>query len=62
VANRLRRRASQTTRARNSSKPTVITGVTPDSTVVRKEIFGSVLSAFTSSDEDEAIRLANATR
>ena len=43
-------------------KPTVFTGVTPDSTVVREEVFGPVLAALTFTDEDEAIRLANATR
>ncbi len=36
-------------------------GVTPDSTVVREEVFGPVLAALTFTDEDEAIRLANAT-
>lgn len=43
-------------------RPTVITGVTPESTVVREEIFGPVLSAYKFTDEDEAIRLANDTR
>ena len=42
-------------------KPTVFTGVTPDSTVVREEVFGPVLAALTFTDEDEAIRLANTT-
>jgi aldehyde dehydrogenase (NAD+) len=42
-------------------KPTVFTGVTPDSTIVREEVFGPVLAALTFTEEDEAIRLANAT-
>ncbi len=41
--------------------PTVITGVNRDSTIVREEVFGPVLSAYTFRDEDEAIRLANDT-
>jgi len=42
-------------------KPTVLTGVGPESTVVREEIFGPVLSAYTFTDEDEAVKLANDT-
>ena len=42
-------------------RPTVFTGVGPDSTIVREEVFGPVLAALTFTDEDEAIRLANAT-
>jgi acyl-CoA reductase-like NAD-dependent aldehyde dehydrogenase len=42
-------------------KPTIFTGVTPESTVVREEVFGPVLAALTFTDEDEAIRLANST-
>jgi aldehyde dehydrogenase (NAD+) len=42
-------------------KPTVITGVTPESTVFREEVFGPVLAALTFTDEDEAIKLANDT-
>jgi aldehyde dehydrogenase (NAD+) len=42
-------------------KPTVLTGVGPESTVVREEIFGPVLSAYTFSTEDEALKLANDT-
>jgi acyl-CoA reductase-like NAD-dependent aldehyde dehydrogenase len=42
-------------------KPTVLTGVTPDMTVVREEIFGPVLVAYTFSDEPQALRLANDT-
>ena len=42
-------------------RPTVLTGVGPDSTVVREEVFGPVLSAYTFRDEDEALKLANDT-
>ena len=42
-------------------RPTVLTGVTPEDTVVREEVFGPVLSAYPFSDEDEAVRLANDT-
>ena len=42
-------------------KPTLFTGVTPDSTVVREEVFGPVLAALTFTDEEEAIQLANST-
>ncbi|MGQ0618179.1 MAG: aldehyde dehydrogenase [Acidimicrobiia bacterium] len=42
-------------------KPTVLTGVKADSTIVREEVFGPVLSAYTFTEEDEAIKLANDT-
>ncbi|MEX2291091.1 MAG: aldehyde dehydrogenase [Mycobacteriales bacterium] len=42
-------------------KPTVVTNVTLDSTVVREEIFGPVLAAITFTSEDEALKLANDT-
>lgn len=42
-------------------KPTVLTGVNPESTVVHEEIFGPVLSAYTFTTEDEALKLANDT-
>ncbi|MFZ2504380.1 MAG: aldehyde dehydrogenase family protein, partial [Nocardioides sp.] len=42
-------------------RPTVLTGVDPSMTVVREEVFGPVLSAYTFSDEEEALRLANDT-
>ncbi|MDT7618836.1 MAG: (Z)-2-((N-methylformamido)methylene)-5-hydroxybutyrolactone dehydrogenase [Pseudonocardiales bacterium] len=42
-------------------KPTVLTGVTAQSTIVREEVFGPVLSAYTFTDEDEALKLANDT-
>jgi len=42
-------------------RPTVLTGVTPESTVVREEVFGPVLSAYTFTDEAEALKLANDT-
>jgi aldehyde dehydrogenase (NAD+) len=43
-------------------QPTVLTGVTPSSTVVREEVFGPVLAALTFTAEDEAVKLANDTR
>jgi acyl-CoA reductase-like NAD-dependent aldehyde dehydrogenase len=42
-------------------KPTVLTGITPESTVYQEEVFGPVLAALTFTDEDEAIKLANDT-
>jgi aldehyde dehydrogenase (NAD+) len=42
-------------------QPTVLTGVTSESTVVREEVFGPVLAALTFTEEDEAIKLANDT-
>jgi aldehyde dehydrogenase (NAD+) len=42
-------------------QPTVLTGVTADSTVVREEVFGPVLAALTFTEEDEAVKLANDT-
>lgn len=42
-------------------QPTVITGVTPESTVYREEVFGPVLAALRFTDEDEAVTLANGT-
>jgi aldehyde dehydrogenase (NAD+) len=42
-------------------QPTVLTGVTAESTVVREEVFGPVLAALTFIEEDEAIKLANDT-
>lgn len=42
-------------------RPTVLTGVTPESTVYREEVFGPVLAVLPFTDEAEAIRLANDT-
>ena len=42
-------------------KPTVVTNVGPDNTIVREEVFGPVLAAYTFTDEDEALKLANDT-
>jgi len=42
-------------------KPTVLTGMTPEATVVREEIFGPVLSVLSFGDEDDAVKLANGT-
>lgn len=41
-------------------RPTVVLA-DPDTTVVREEVFGPVLAAYTFTDEDEAIALANDT-
>lgn len=42
-------------------RPTVVTGVTPQSTIVREEVFGPVLAVCAFRDEDEALSLANDT-
>ncbi|HEY6748820.1 MAG TPA: aldehyde dehydrogenase [Mycobacteriales bacterium] len=42
-------------------QPTVLTGVTPASTVYREEVFGPVLAAVPFTTEDEAVKLANDT-
>ncbi len=42
-------------------RPTILTGVGPQSTVVREEVFGPVLSACTFETEEEAVKLANDT-
>ena len=42
-------------------KPTVVTGVTPENTIVREEVFGPVLAAYTFTDEADALKLANDT-
>lgn len=42
-------------------QPTVLTGVTPDMEVARKETFGPVSAVFRFSTEDEAIAMANDT-
>ena len=42
-------------------EPTIFDTVSNDMRIAREEIFGPVLSAFTFSDEDEAIRIANDT-
>ena len=40
-------------------QPTVFTGVTPDMTIAREEIFGPVLAVIPYRDEDDAVRIAN---
>ena len=40
-------------------RPTVVTGVTNDATIVRTEVFGPVLAVMTFDDEDEVVKLAN---
>jgi aldehyde dehydrogenase (NAD+) len=42
-------------------QPTVVTGVTPEHTIVREEVFGPVVAALTFTTEDEALKLANDT-
>jgi len=42
-------------------QPTVVTGVGPEHTIVREEVFGPVLAAVTFTDEEEALKLANDT-
>jgi acyl-CoA reductase-like NAD-dependent aldehyde dehydrogenase len=41
--------------------PADVDAAGPESTVVREEIFGPVLSAYTFTDEDEALKLADDT-
>ncbi|MGC1496597.1 MAG: aldehyde dehydrogenase [Sulfitobacter sp.] len=41
--------------------PTIVTGVTPQATLTQKEVFGPVLGVTPFEDEDDAIRIANAT-
>lgn len=40
-------------------QPTVFTGVTPEMTIAREEIFGPVLAVIPYKDEEEALRIAN---
>ncbi|WP_368679916.1 aldehyde dehydrogenase (plasmid) [Rhodococcus opacus] len=40
-------------------EPTIFTDVTPESTVVKEEVFGPVLAAYKFSSEEEALALAN---
>jgi acyl-CoA reductase-like NAD-dependent aldehyde dehydrogenase len=42
-------------------KPTVVTDLTPENTIVREEVFGPVLAAVTFTSEEEALKLANDT-
>jgi succinate-semialdehyde dehydrogenase/glutarate-semialdehyde dehydrogenase len=42
-------------------EPTVLVGVQPGSTILGEEIFGPVAPIVTFDDEDEAVRLANAS-
>jgi aldehyde dehydrogenase (NAD+) len=42
-------------------QPTVFSGVTPDMTIAREEIFGPVLAILPYDDEDDAVRIANDT-
>jgi acyl-CoA reductase-like NAD-dependent aldehyde dehydrogenase len=40
-------------------RPTVFSGVTPEMTIAREEIFGPVLAIMPYDDEDDAVRIAN---
>jgi acyl-CoA reductase-like NAD-dependent aldehyde dehydrogenase len=42
-------------------EPTILTGVEPDMEIAREEVFGPVLAVLPFDDEDEAVRIANAT-
>ncbi|MCC2975548.1 aldehyde dehydrogenase family protein [Sphingomonas sp. PL-96] len=42
-------------------RPTLLSGVTPDMTIAREEIFGPVVTLIAYADEDAAIRIANDT-
>jgi (Z)-2-((N-methylformamido)methylene)-5-hydroxybutyrolactone dehydrogenase len=42
-------------------EPTIFTGVSEDMTIAREEVFGPVLTVMSFEDEDEAVRLANAS-
>jgi aldehyde dehydrogenase (NAD+)/betaine-aldehyde dehydrogenase len=42
-------------------EPTLVAGVAPEMEIFNEEVFGPVLAVTTFADEDEAIRLANAT-
>lgn len=42
-------------------RPTVLAGVSPDAAAFTEEIFGPVAAVTTFADDDEAVRLANAT-
>ena len=42
-------------------RPTVVTDLTPEHTIVREEVFGPVLAAVTFTTEEEALKLANDT-
>jgi len=41
--------------------PTVVTSVTPESTLAQQEVFGPILGVTAFDDEDDAVRLANST-
>ena len=55
-------RAGGTLAGKNFIEPTIITDVDPDSEIAQIEVFGPVLIVQKFADEDEAVRLANATK
>jgi acyl-CoA reductase-like NAD-dependent aldehyde dehydrogenase len=42
--------------------PTIVTGVSPTSTIATQEVFGPVVCVFAAEDEDDAISIANGVR
>jgi aldehyde dehydrogenase (NAD+) len=42
-------------------RPTIFTDVAPDAVIAQEEIFGPVLTIIPYADEDEAVKIANAT-
>ncbi len=42
-------------------EPTVLTGISPDMTIAKEEVFGPVLSVLSFKDDKEAIEIANST-
>jgi acyl-CoA reductase-like NAD-dependent aldehyde dehydrogenase len=40
-------------------EPTILTDVTPDSTIAQEEVFGPVLSVLRYNNDDDAVRIAN---
>ncbi len=55
-------RCSGSLAGKNYIEPTIITDVDPDSEIAQIEVFGPVLIVMKFKDEDEAVRIANATR
>jgi acyl-CoA reductase-like NAD-dependent aldehyde dehydrogenase len=53
--------SAEPTRGGYFVKPTVLTEVNPNDTIVREEVFGPVLAAFRFCDEDQAVQYANDT-
>ena len=56
---RRRRAAARASTSGYFVQPTVFSGVTPEMTIAREEIFGPVLAIMPYDDEDDALRIAN---